>query len=230
MDRLILFDIDHTLVKNAHGHKKAFSHAFKKVCGIDTTIDIINYHGMTDQQIILEVLMKLEMPEETVKAALPSIIREMVAFYLNYTEEAIEKLPGVEELLSKLYNKDYLLGLVTGNLEQIAKHKLNQVYLADMFEVGGYGSEHSERAELVKIAMRKAEGYYQFRCNHNIVLFGDAPQDMAAGSLARVKTIGVLTGIYDEPQLKQAGADRVVKNLENTANLMSLIADLTPLP
>ena len=58
MNKLILFDIDKTLVPSSRAHHKAFSEAFKKVYGIDASIKIINHHGMTDQQIIIEVLKK----------------------------------------------------------------------------------------------------------------------------------------------------------------------------
>ena len=58
MDKLVLFDIDRTLVTGSKVHHKAFSEGFKKVYGIDTTIDIINHHGMSEQQVIIEVLKK----------------------------------------------------------------------------------------------------------------------------------------------------------------------------
>jgi len=64
MDKLVLFDIDSTLIKGAKGHREAFSEAFKEIYGVDTTIDIINHHGMTDQQIIIEVLKKNGLDEQ----------------------------------------------------------------------------------------------------------------------------------------------------------------------
>ena len=158
MDKLVLFDIDKTLIKSSKGHNAAFSNAFKIVFGIDTNIDIINHHGMTDQQVIIEVLKKKGLNEQTIKSNLEECMKVMVnSFNKTVKNDEIVVLGGVQELLKELSKHNILMGLVTGNLEPIARGKLKKVGLNRYFKVGGFGSDDINRTNLVKLAIRRAE-------------------------------------------------------------------------
>jgi phosphoglycolate phosphatase-like HAD superfamily hydrolase len=224
MDKLVLFDIDKTLIKSSRGHSAAFSVAFKKVYGIDTTIDIINYHGMTDQQIIIRVLKKHGLDEQTIKSKIKDCMKVMVDFFneIVKTDEIIV-LDGVPELLNELNKHNVLMGLVTGNLEPIARSKLEKVGLNHYFKIGGFGNEAINRVNLVKLAIKRAEENFGFKFNNNVFLFGDAPQDMRAGREASVKTIGVTTGTYSKEQLENAGADFILENLKDIDKVLKII-------
>lgn len=204
MDKLILFDIDKTLIESLKGHKVAFSEAFRKIYGVDTTIDIINHHGMTDQQIITEVLKKNGLDEKTIKSKLEECMKVMInSFNETVSSDEIILLDGVQELLEELSINNVLMGLVTGNLEPIARGKLKKVGLNHYFKVGGFGSDDINRTNLVKLAIKRAEENLDFKFNNNVFLFGDAPQDMKAGKEAGVRTIGVATGIYSKKTIRR---------------------------
>lgn len=224
IDKLVLFDIDRTLIKGSRGHKIAFSEAFKKVYGVDTTIDIINHHGITDQQIIIEVLKKNELDEPTIKSKLEECLKEMIDSFDKIVDgDKIIVLEGVQELLEELNKNNILMGLVTGNLEPIARGKLKKVSLDRYFKVGGFGSDDINRTNLVKLAIKRAEENFDFRSNNNVFLFGDAPQDMKAGKEAGVKTVGVTTGIYSKEQLENVDADFIFENLKDTNKVLKII-------
>lgn len=224
MDKLVLFDIDKTLIKSSRGHSTAFSKAFRIVYGIDTTIDIINHHGMTDQQIIIEVLKKNGLDEQTIKSKLEECMKVMVdSFNKIVAKDEIIVLSGVQELLEELNEHNVLMGLVTGNLEPIARGKLKKVGLNHYFKVGGFGSDDINRTTLVKLAIKRAEENFDFKFDNNIFLFGDSPQDMKAGKEANVKTVGVTTGIYSKEELENAGADFILENLKNINNVLKII-------
>ncbi|MDI6603293.1 MAG: HAD family hydrolase [Patescibacteria group bacterium] len=223
MNKLILFDIDKTLVTSSKAHHKAFSEAFLKVYGVDTTIDIINSHGMTEQQIIIEVLKKNGLDEQTIKSKLQECMKVMIdSFNKNIDNDEIIMLDGVKELLEELKN-NVLMGLVTGNLEPIARGKLKKVGINHYFKVGGFGEDDINRTNLVKIAIKRAEENFDFTCNNNVFLIGDAPQDMKAEREAGVETIGVTTGIYSKEQLEDAGADFVVESLKDKNKILEIL-------
>lgn len=230
MDKLILFDIDKTLIKSSRGHSTAFSEAFRIVYGIDTTIDIINHHGMTDQQIIIEVLEKNGLDEQTIKSKLEECMKVMVdSFNKIVAKDEIILLSGVQELLKELNKHNVLMGLVTGNLEPIARGKLKKVGLNHYFKVGGFGSDDINRTNLVKLVIKRSEENFDFKFDNNVFLFGDTPQDMNAGNEAGIITIGVTTGIYSKEQLvENAAANYVVDNLKDTQKILNIVLKKAP--
>ncbi|MFA4818910.1 MAG: HAD family hydrolase [Patescibacteria group bacterium] len=224
MNKLVLFDIDQTLIKNSKGHSAAFSQAFKIVYDIDTTIDIINGQGMTDQQIIIEVLKKNGLAEQAIKSKLHKCMKIMVeSFNKMVDKDEIMVLSGAQELLEELNKHRVLMGLVTGNLEPIARKKLKKVGLNHYFKVGGFGSDDINRTNLVKLAIKKAGKKFDLKFNNNIFLVGDTPQDMIAGKEAKVKTVGVATGIYSKRQLENAGADFILENLRDINKVLRIV-------
>lgn len=224
MNILVLFDIDKTLIPGSLAHKESFSVAFKKIFGITTTIDIVNYHGMTDQQIIIEVLKKNRLKENEITKKMDECQSAMIMYFQEAIEdEQIFPLDGVVDLLDNLKEKNMLLGLVTGNLEQIAKRKLKRAGIESYFRLGGFGSDGINRADLVRLAIKRAQGSFNFSQSNNIFLFGDAPQDMLAAKDNFIKAIGITTGIYSEKELKAAGADYVLINLKDTAAVLNIL-------
>jgi len=220
MNTLILFDIDKTLVEGSAGHLLAFSDAFKNVYGIDTNIDIINHHGITDQQIIIDVLKKNGLDEKFIKSNLKECMKAMVESYENNSgQDKIIPLETVNESLDKLKQKGNILGLVTGNLEPIAWSKLKKAKIDGYFSVGGFESDGINRTNLVKLAIKRASNKFKIKLT-DIFLVGDAPQDMQAGKQAQVKTVGVTTGIYSREELKRAGADYVITNLKGLLKIL----------
>jgi len=221
MNRLVLFDIDETLVEGVAGHKKVFSAAFKKVYGVETTIDVVSYSGMTDPQVVLEVLRKNGLSDQVIISKMEDCLKAMVASFKEIVgSDKITILPGVKKLLEEFKKRGILLGLVTGNLEPIAISKLNKVGLSAYFKVGGFGSDDIHRVNLIKLAIKRAREELSFESNNNVFLFGDSVKDIEAGKEAEVKTVGVATGIYSEEQLKAAGADFAFENLEDTGKVL----------
>ena len=223
MNKLVLFDVDRTLIKGLKAHKEAFSEAVKKVYGIDTSIDILEYHGMTDKQLIVEVLKKVGVSERKIKPKVEECAAEMVASFKKLIgNDNIAVLYGVRRLLALLEKNNVLMGLVTGNLEAIARGKMKKIGLNHYFKIGGFGSDDFVRFKLVKIAIKKAMKYSNFKPD-SIFVIGDTPRDIFAGKKAGVKTIGVATGPYSMEQLKNAGADFIFKDLKKTNEVLKII-------
>ncbi|CAB1061643.1 hypothetical protein D1BOALGB6SA_6418 [Olavius sp. associated proteobacterium Delta 1] len=224
MSYLVSFDIDNTLIKSSAGHVESLISAIKEIYGLKTSINVINHHGMTDQEILIKILEKHEIDDRIIWSKQKKCLDHMKLLYAQIVQsENIVILQGVFNLLSKLDQKGFLLGLVTGNLETIARAKLNKIGISDFFKFGGFGSDHISRTDLVKIAIRRAGNQFKLEDNIQMFHFGDAPQDMRAAREAGVTPIGVTTGIFSAEELESAGAYQVVPNLKNTDAILQLL-------
>ncbi len=222
MNKLVLFDIDKTLINRSICHHVAFSYAFKKIYGVTVDISIINYAGMTDPQIAVEVLRCVGLDENLIKAKLDECMEAVTDYFeKNAQREDIPALDGAKELLDALENK-VIIGLITGNLEPIALEKMKKAGLRRYFKVGGFGSDNINRTELVKTAIKRARDNYDFR-GSEVFVFGDTPRDIKAGFEAGAKSIGVATGRYSKEELKNSGADFVFDNLNDKKKILNII-------
>ncbi|GAG54784.1 unnamed protein product, partial [marine sediment metagenome] len=205
-------------------YPEAFSDAFKKIYNIDYKIDWKSVQGMTDQEIIIQSLLKNGLRESIISEKMKDCINEMVdSFNKSINQSSIEPMDGVVDLLNELDNKDVILGLVTGNLEPIARAKMRKVGLNDYFKIGGFGNDDEERVNLIKIAIDRAKRGFNFKFENNVFLFGDTPQDIKAGKGAGIKTIGVATGIYSKEELENTNADFVFMNLKDKNKILGII-------
>ena len=223
-------------------HKEAFAEGLK-VLGIDDErgIDVIEHHGSTDGLILVRTAHFHGLDPALAMEKLPEMHEAMVAHFRRHRARAvygIEVLPGVEALLRALSGMpDVLVGLTTGNLEEIAWLKMTELGLIEYFDrplFGGFGNMHcsgeldvnesyKDRAELLNIAARRAGATStdEFRRIH----VGDAPHDVDAAALAGVLAIGTLTGIFTEEDLRRrCGPDHesviVLRSLEDTATVL----------
>lgn len=223
-NRLVLFDIDKTLVYSTAGHKEAFEEAFRRVYGVEATVDFSKQNGITDQTVVQLLMSEAGLTDAEIFAKMPECMRVMNEYYLAHSmEHVVTPMPGVLDLLSALDRQGALMGLVTGNLEAIARAKMRQIGANDYFKVGGFGSDHIERTQLVGIAIKQAESNYGFVRADNVFLVGDTPNDILAGKEAGVKTIGVAAGINSSTDLTTAGATFVLNSLADNEAFLAIV-------
>lgn len=225
---LILFDVDQTIVSGTKVHEEAFNHAAKKVYGVVADVRALNTAGKTDKLIALELLGKAGIPEEKAAEKLEEYFEEMARYYLSEAdagENGLRMLPGVNELMDELDRRGFTVGLLTGNLERIARKKLKFAGVKKVFELGGFGdSEHVDRAELVQRAIERAEKQTGIRMPEDrVVLVGDTPGDVQAARIAGAKCIAVATGMFGRKELEAAGADLVVDSLVHKDEILAFL-------
>ena len=216
--KLLLFDIDQTLVNTGGAGIHALDRACKKLLAIDNAMDGIRPHGKTDPAIAREILSVRLGATSDVEAQIQSILEA----YLSFLEEEVQTsakyrvLPGIVSLLDEIAARpDMILGLATGNIELGARIKLEPGKLNKYFALGGFGSDAEDRTELVRKAAEKAahNNGSSFPAS-DVFVIGDTPLDVDAGKRAGFKTAGVATGSYSVDQLLAAGADIAVADLE----------------
>jgi phosphoglycolate phosphatase-like HAD superfamily hydrolase len=173
-------------------------------------------HGNTDPSIIEEAFVAQLGRAPTAaefEAVLSAYLRHLEAELLP--EDSVLRMPQVEETITALARRGVAMGLATGNIEAGARLKLERVGLWHHFPFGGFGSDARERAELVRVAIARAQGRSGVTFTADAIwVIGDTPRDITAAHAAGVRAIGVATGPYDEAALAAAGADRVFPTLE----------------
>ena len=213
--KLLLFDVDLTLVNTGGAGLRALDQAFGEVLGVAGATEGVTPHGKTDPAIIREVCLARSL---SLDPDVDSIVNRIVERYVHFLEKEVvnspkyQVLPGILEILEELdQREDVLTGLATGNVEAGARLKLERGGLNRYFSFGGYGSDSEERAEVVRTGARAGEALYEVRiAPEDVFVIGDTPLDVAAGKLAGFSTVAVATGGFGLEELAGTGADLVI--------------------
>jgi len=227
MRRLILFDIDGTLLSTRGAARRAFHHAMLEVYGTAGPIATLPFDGKTDPQIARELLAFEGIGDAETDAGLPVLweayIREL-EIELGQPDHETDTLPGVRTLLSALARAaDAVVGLVTGNIERGAALKVSSAGLSG-FRLGAFGSDCEQREGLPPIAVERARALYgiAFR-GQDILVIGDTPADVRCGQALGVHAVGVATGRHPADQLRAAGAHTVFEDLSDTERVLQVL-------
>ncbi|HEU4883310.1 MAG TPA: HAD family hydrolase [Longimicrobium sp.] len=220
MKRLVLFDIDGTLLSAGGAGARAVREAMLEVYGETGSIGGYNMGGRTDPQIVRELLTPVGYSVEEVEAGLDALWE---AYLRNLRTEiakaTIRPLPGVPALLDRLESSGdpTVLGLLTGNVEEGARLKVDAAGLGfERFRVGAYGSDHWQRPELPAVAARRAKEKTGLGFEgKEIVIIGDTPFDISCGAHLGVRTIATATGTHSADDLAGHNPDYLFDDLSD---------------
>jgi phosphoglycolate phosphatase len=214
--RILLFDIDGTLVTTGGAGAVAWRRAFEELHGIPADIGKFTDAGMTDPDVGAKTF-------EAVLHRKPSPVElaQLIQRRLEHLPEAVAEsagykvLPGVPERLRQLSRAGHLLGIITGNGDGAAFVKLARGDLMRWFTFGAYASAGVDRPGIVRRAVKRGEAMLgQDVPNTDIYVIGDTPLDVDAAHAVGCTAIAVATGHYDADALRAAGADHVIETME----------------
>jgi len=223
----LLFDIDGTLLLSGGAGVRAMTRAFERVFGITDAFASSDLAGRTDTFILSSAFRAAGLPD------IPENHDRFRKTYIDILAVEIdapsssrrELMPGIMPLLRALRAHDSSeLALLTGNFETAAYIKLRSFGIADFFPWGAFGEESAERAELARVAMRRAEerAIPPHVRAHTIVI-GDTPHDVDCARAIGARVLAVATGSYSVEQLTAAGADVVLPDLSDTDHVVELL-------
>lgn len=224
MNTLVLWDIDLTLIDARGLGHEWYRTAFRATSGLDL-VHVPSFPGRTERAITRELLTAHDLePTEELVARLHAELIDVATRERDLLPARGHALPGALAALKALAaREDVVQSLVTGNLVEIARHKLAAFGLDEHldFEIGGYGSVSEHRPALVSEAVRLATAKHarEFRS----VVIGDTPHDVDAALHHDAVAIGVATGRSSVAELREAGAHVVLDDLSDTAAVLAAV-------
>jgi phosphoglycolate phosphatase-like HAD superfamily hydrolase len=232
MKRLILFDIDGTLLSLRGAGKGSFRRGLEEVYGTAGPIDGWDFGGKTDRLLCHELLGAAGLPAHEIEAG----IDQALTRYLGYLEAAlaahpVHVHPGIVELLEILADDPRVtLGILTGNVADGARLKLSAVGLNGYFRLGSYGSDSANRRDLPAVAISRAHALTgTLFAGKEVVIIGDTPHDIDCGKVLSNRTIAVATGTFSTDSLQVHAPDFVFETLEATEQVLHAIHTDLPL-
>ena len=222
--RLLLFDIDGTLIHSGGAGIEALKRALKERFRIEDDLHDIEFAGMTDSGIVTSILNKHRIPAsaENVAAFLDSYVH-LLSNELPRRKGKL--LPGVLELLEKLKGRKHVvLALLTGNVSRGAQLKLGHYGVWDFFEFGAFADDHHDRNQLGPFARARAKEKHgrEFSADE-IDVIGDTPRDIACGKALGARTIAVATGSWSRDKLAQHQPDILIDNFSDVDRLIDTL-------
>jgi phosphoglycolate phosphatase-like HAD superfamily hydrolase len=222
--RLLLFDIDGTLITSGGAGEAALKDAMRSRFDVEEDLDGIILAGATDARIARELLQKhsIAVSAENVVALLDT--------YLGHLDERIGRhdgklLPGILPLLNALSERsDAVLALLTGNVSRGAEIKLTHYGVWDFFEFGAFADDHHDRNELGKFARARAlERHGEEFPPSRIYVIGDTPKDIECGRAIGAFTVAIATGHYSSAELRDHAPDFLFEDLSDTERVVALL-------
>lgn len=215
--KLLLFDIDGTILTTFGQAKNAFSSALKEVFGTAGRIDSFSWSGKLDPNIVMELMEDAGFKRDYILQNLERVLR----LYEKILErdiipEKVNVKEGIREVLKEAHkDRNIILGLCTGNTPEGARIKLSAVKLYKYFKIGAYGTDGERREKLPPIAKRRAEEFFNVKIkDSNVYVIGDAPADIQSAKFNGFYSIAVASGFHKRKELEEHFPDLLIENLK----------------
>jgi phosphoglycolate phosphatase len=218
--RLILFDIDGTLIQLSGVGKQVMGIALDRVFGTTGPINDYSFAGKTDRRIIQDLLKAAGVPSSQIATGLPSVYKYMaITGEILFEQDGLVACPGVSKLMRILSQRqDVALGLQTGNIRATAHQKLRSAKIDPLlFRIGAYGSDAADRVGLLPIAWQRACQQLNVAVNaSDIVVIGDTPADIECAKVIGAVAIGVATGSFSFDSLARYHPNYLITDFLDT--------------
>jgi phosphoglycolate phosphatase len=227
--RLLLFDVDGTLVTARGAGRLAIGHALASTYGSTGPIETYDFRGKTDQRIVWDLMRSAGLDDTRIAAGMPACFEAYVAELdrLIGDGERVTIMPGVGNLVRALAARDdTVVGLLTGNIEPGARVKLRPTNLWPLFRVGAFGSDDMDRRRLPAIACERAQRVTGRRFDFDqVTIIGDTPLDVDCARACGAMAVAVATGFHPADDLKACAPDLFFADFADvTATLAALTA------
>lgn len=216
--RLVLFDIDGTLLSSGPMARRVFSEALKSVFGTEGRTQSYPFEGKLDPIIVTELMREAGLHDSVIERHKGTAL----SLYLDRLGEALAAerptlKPGIRPLVESVASSPgAIVALLTGNLERGARIKLTAAGLWHHFRFGVWGDDAACRVDLGPVALERAHQVTGLRVEPaDCVIVGDALADVECGRALGARVVAVATGRTPEDALRSAGADRVFSDFSN---------------
>jgi phosphoglycolate phosphatase-like HAD superfamily hydrolase len=225
--RLLLFDIDGTLIRSNQAGRMALGAALEELFGTTGPLETYRMGGKTDSRIVKELMTAAGISPRDIEAKLPDVFTRMADHAQRiYPERGIEACLGVDVLLAELQKReDVLVGLLTGNSYSTSPLKLRAAGIdLALFKVGAYGSDDFDRNRLPALAIQRAVELTGMPfTGADAVIIGDTPADVLCARAGKATAVSVASGWHSAETLAQYHPDYLFEDLSDTAAVLSAL-------
>lgn len=229
LKKLILFDIDGTLLLTGNSNRQTLIDALITVYGTEGSARRHNFAGKMDSVIIYEVLKYAGLDDEHIAEKFIAVKHTYIDLLRKQLRpEDVVLMKGIPELLMELSEReDVVLGLLTGNFEGSGRHKLELPALNHFFPFGAFADDAHHRNDLPAIAVQRAHSLTgkRFRAEE-VVIIGDTEHDINCAKTIQAKCVAVATGTYSAEQLGTHQPDALFDDFSDTENVVSCIVNI----
>ena len=226
--KLLLFDIDLTLIDSARAGRRAMALVFEKLFRIKDGMDKVNFAGRTDRAIFRDALayQGLEWQKEK-EDNFKGVYFEKLKSEIDKPNSGKHLEPGVLELLKELSKReDVFLGLLSGNWRQGAQIKLEHFNLYHFFKLGAFADDSENRNELPQSAAERFSEKTGLSISpENVFIIGDTPLDVACAKSFDAKSVAVATGFFSYEDLEAAQPDFLFTDFSVSENFLRILAE-----
>jgi phosphoglycolate phosphatase len=221
---LVLFDIDGTLLRRAGPHhREALIEAVRRVTGVETNYEGVEFAGALDRDIVTQMLGNAGASAALIRRHMPNVVNRAQSIYARSCPDLRKRVcPGARMLLYKLSRRRVVTGLVTGNLTRIGWKKMERAGLRRYLRYGAFAELARDRAGLVKIAVAEARRQGWIDRKSPIALIGDHPNDIRAARANGVRSVAVATGVIGAEELAKHSPDVLVPDMRELSLEMLL--------
>ena len=224
--KLIIFDMDQTLIELIEVHDEAARQLFQKFFSVDARLTNIDYAGKSLFESFRQLAKLNHISEDKFLSVKDRLLQGYEdAFVRNIPTNSREYvLPGVEQLLAELAKTEDIIMLYTGDSKAIVEAVFNATGLGKYFTGCFYGTDVDKRADMVTLALKRAKELTgkDFK-GKDIVIIGDSLRDIEVSEQFSARMISVATGVYSEDELRKSGADYIFKDLSDYKQVINAI-------
>jgi phosphoglycolate phosphatase-like HAD superfamily hydrolase len=227
--RLVLFDIDGTLLSAGGISSRAMVEALVAEFGTAGAADEYDYSGKTDPQIVRDLMGAAGVPGARIDAGMSAVLTDYRSrLDARLRPEHVRAKPGVEAVVTALaQDARVTLALLTGNIEPCARAKLEPLGLNRHFPFGAYGSDHEDRYRLPTVAVARATAHTGATfTGEEVVIVGDSIHDVLCGRSIGVRAVAVATGRTSRERLAVEQPHALLDDLSDTALAVGQILGL----
>lgn len=223
MTQLALFDVKDLLTKDSIDISEYCAESIRNIYGVSIEFSMSDYAGMTAQETAEAALVANGMQKDDADEKLPRLMEDL--FYTYYNVAGHEKqliVDGADELLKELKSKGAVIGIATGEIEKIARFRLEKAGLSEYFSFGAFGNEARDANGIVEAALQKAGA--EFGTGSGGLMVCTCPSFIVAAKSKGMKCVGVASGAFAKEALADAGADLAVESLKDRGKIAKLVS------
>ncbi len=222
MTQLALFEVRDLLTKDAIDISEYCAESIRNIYGLSIDFNIADYAGLTTQETAEAALTANGVSKEEAEEKLPRLMEDLFYTYYNVAGHGKQLVTdGAAELLKELKAKGVAIGIATGEIEKVARFRLEKAGLSEYFSFGAFGNEARDAKDIVRLALEKARA--GLGSDGGAMIVCNSPSFVVAAKDNGIKSAGVALGHFAKESLLGAGADVAVESLKDRDRILKLI-------